>query len=67
MLENFLNKILGIGCPVCDNKLGGLSMTVQELIDELNKRIKDKSKDIWAYDESGIYSVEEYDDMVIIS
>ena len=32
MLENFLNKILGIGCPVCDNKLGGLSMTVQEYI-----------------------------------
>ena len=39
-------------------------MTVQELIKELNKRIKDKSKDIWAYDESGIYSVEEYDDSV---
>ena len=30
-------------------------MTVQELINELNKRIKDKSKDIWAYDESRIY------------
>ena len=43
MLENFLNKILGIGCPVCDNKLGGLSMTVQELIDALNK-VKNKSK-----------------------
>ena len=42
-------------------------MTVQELIDELNKRIKDKSKDIWVYDESGIYSVEEYDDIVLIS
>ena len=42
-------------------------MTVQELIDELNKRIKDKSIDIWAYDESAIDSVEEYDDMVIIS
>ena len=42
-------------------------MRVQELIDELNKRTKDKSKDICAYDESGIYSVEEYDDMVIIS
>ena len=42
-------------------------MTVQELIYDLSKRIKDKSKDIWAYDESGIYSVEEYDDMVIIS
>ena len=41
-------------------------MTVQELIDELNKRIKDKSKDIWAYDESGIYSVEEYDDIVLL-
>ena len=42
-------------------------MTVQELIDELNKRIKDKSKDIWTYDESSIYRVEEYDDIVMIS
>ena len=41
-------------------------MTVQELIDELNKRIKDKSKDIWAYDEYGIYSVEECDDIVLL-
>ena len=42
-------------------------MTVQELINELNKRIKDKSKDIWAYDESCIYRVEEYEDIVMIS
>ena len=42
-------------------------MTVQELIDELNKRIKDKSKDIWAYADSAIHSVEEYDDIVMIS
>ena len=42
-------------------------MTVQELIDELNKRIKDKSKEIWAYDESDIHRAEEYDDIVMIS
>ena len=42
-------------------------MTVQELIDELNKRIKDKSKDIWAYDSSAIFGVEEFDDVVMIS
>lgn len=41
-------------------------MTVQELIDELNKKIKDKSKDIWSYDESAIFHVEEYDDIVAI-
>ena len=43
-------------------------MTVQELINELNKRIKDKSKDIWAYDESRIYiyMAAEYDDNAML-
>ena len=41
-------------------------MTVQELIKELNKRIKDKSKEICAFDESDIFRVEEDDNIVII-
>ena len=41
-------------------------MTVQELIDELNKRIKDKSKDIWAYDESRICMAVEYVDNAML-
>ena len=40
-------------------------MTVQELIDELNK-VKDKSKEIWAYDELDIHRVEEYDDNAML-
>ena len=43
MLGRFLNKIFSIRCPICGNKPKGLSMTVQELIDALNK-VKDKSK-----------------------
>ena len=41
-------------------------MTVQELIKELNKRIKDKSKEICAFDESEIFRVEEDENIVII-
>ena len=41
-------------------------MTVQELIDELNKRIKDKSKEVCQYDESRICMAVEYDDNAML-
>ena len=40
-------------------------MTVQELIDELNK-VKDKSKEACQYDESRIYMVAEYANNVML-
>lgn len=66
MLGRFLNKILGIGCPVYSNKLGGLSMTVQELIDELNK-VEDKSKNVIFYPIwSDIKYTQEFPNYVIL-
>ena len=40
-------------------------MTVQELIDELNK-VKDKSKEVCQYDESCIYMAVEYADKAML-
>ena len=40
-------------------------MTVQELIDELNK-VKDKSKEVCQYDESSIYMTVEYNDNAML-
>ena len=40
-------------------------MTVQELMDELNK-VKDKSKEVCQYDESRIYMVAEYANNVML-
>ena len=40
-------------------------MTVQELIDELNK-VKDKSKEVCQYDEYSIYMVAEYANNVML-
>ena len=41
-------------------------MTVQELIDELNKRIKDKSKEVRQYDDSRICMAIEYADNAML-
>ena len=40
-------------------------MTVQELIDELNK-VKDKSKEVCHYDESLIHMAVEYNDNAML-
>lgn len=40
-------------------------MTVQELINELNK-VKDKSKEVRQYDESRIYMAAEYPDNAML-
>ena len=58
MLGRFLNKIFGIRCPICGNKPKGLSMTVQELINELNK-VKDKLKNVIYCTLDDIETVEE--------
>ena len=59
MLGRFLNKIFGIRCPICGNKPKGLSMTVQELIDALNK-VEDKTKPVALFPDYTIDYVEEF-------
>ena len=65
MLGRFLNKIFGIRCPIYGNKPKGLSMTVQELINKLNK-IEDKSKRIIFYHNWSDVYVQEFPNYVIL-
>ena len=65
MLGRFLNRIFGIGYPIYGNKPEGLSITVQELIDELNK-IEDKSKRVIFYHNWSDIYVQEFPNYVIL-